>query len=102
MSNLNNLPPFYVGQKVVCVDDTNQCNDTVESCQGYVVEGQKLTVKDFSRAGGVRFYEVFGGYHYGDGEEAGYEPKRFRPLEEQKFPLISMTKVLEEVEVCSN
>lgn len=94
-----NYPPFYVGQKVICIEHypTNpfgfilkgiKLNEilTVRKC--YVLEGR----------GCVLFNEIINPPQYGfpesDNMEPAYPSKRFAPVHEN-FESITLEKVLE-------
>lgn len=115
MEHLNNLPPFYIGQKVVYITGKNMPKGTIDtiidikpnwcSCCPYVLLLKDNKVDDDFRDCSNVECECCG-------EIVPLEKHltirffwfstSFRPLQEQTFPLISMKKVLEEQLVCSN
>lgn len=117
MENLNNLPPFFIGQKVVYITGRSLPknfesrvlsirNDGCK-CSPWLIKihkDSKESTYDIKKYDNVicatcgclipvNIYNQQSGYWYATS---------FRPLQEQKFPLISYSKVLEEVEVGSN
>ena len=60
---------YKAGQKVVCVNDKNQVNTSVQKITGYIKEGIIYEIKSFSSINGIRLKGVNHGYFY-DGEEA--------------------------------
>lgn len=84
---------FYVGQKVACVNDSNQRNASLLTQGDAVVQGRVYVIRDaldaasignpFISGVAVRLFGVVGGF-YPDGEEAVFWGTRFRPLDELK------------------
>jgi len=72
---------FKIGEKVVCIDDTNQNNHTLKTI-GFVKINEIYTIKGFSSEGGLLLEELSGGFWF-DGEEAGFKITRFRKLDYQ-------------------
>jgi hypothetical protein len=67
--------------KVICVDDNNQLTDFFCWPNGFVCQGQVYCVSGWSDCGGlilVGFPSIF----KRTDKEAGFDPKRFRLLEE--------------------
>lgn len=99
MSNLNNLPPFYVGQKVVYIktDTTYTVINMIQAhCGCWAVDvGDKRHI-------GQLYCPEHRDYYDDRSHIDWVKSSNLRPLQEQKFPLISMKKVLEEVEISSN
>jgi len=95
-NNLNNLPPFYVGQKVVCVSSIGPYKKdniyTIMIFQACKICGQKrvgcLKSGKTNCIGGSCVHTEVTGY-------ALVYPTRFAPLKEQSFPLIELSKVIE-------
>lgn len=80
---------FHVGQKVVCIDDTNfthkNVGDTVMAGRIYVIRGFDRYVRKSVRGiylNGVYCRARRGGR--GNGEELSWKPYRFKPLTERK------------------
>lgn len=104
MENLNNLPPFYIGQKVVCnrgalwflndeivVGPKKDEHVIIKNLYNHPIDGWIIDLVEYPSSNIEEYFIVVE-----DGEF------NFKPLQEQKFPLISYSKVLEEVEVGSN
>lgn len=100
-----NLPPFYVGQKVICVN----------SIGTYGLTKNKIyTVHDiFNCVCGIKtvdlgFKTAHAGSRCSNCRKANtgvftYRLDRFRPLQEQKFRAVTFEKVMEETEaICEN
>lgn len=72
---------FYIGQKVVCVDDSNFKNPHLSATKP--VTGRTYTIRGFTPCGNVLLCEVVNPPHYwiwGYGE-GGWFLSRFRPLD---------------------
>lgn len=86
----NNLPPFYVGQKVVCINEKGWVE--VFPFKEVVCDGPKLneicTIRDFDQSGYLLLVGYPGGF------DDGFYPAAFVPFE-QNFQSISYEKVLE-------
>lgn len=108
-NSLNNLPPFYVGQKVVCVDSEN----TVSIHKMLFNKNQIYTVHSIKKTNCCKLWVI----NIGIKDDAdilicpcGKESKndnhfrasRFKPLQQQSFPLISLSKVIEEQLIPAN
>lgn len=117
MEHLNNLPPFYIGQKVVYITGIQlpiYTQDTVIDiiknnckCCEYLIKvkkhpGEKTIIEDkhpYVRCADCAHIVLTSEWN----KTIGYWlASSWRPLQEQTFPLISMKKVLEEQLVCSN
>lgn len=72
---------FKVGQKVVCINDANQYNNTIIGKANPVKKGYIYTIRKINAICGLIFEEFIQGYHY-DGSEAGFKPDRFKLLED--------------------
>jgi hypothetical protein len=94
MNNLKNLPKFYIGQKIVCINDSNQNNETIIKILNKVKEKEVYTVRGFSLIGGILLKEFIHGFHYTN-HEAGFHEDRFNVVQESKFPSLTWSKVLE-------
>lgn len=74
---------FYVGQKVVCIDDQGFSQAQVLLAQ-LPVRGMIYRVRSFTPRGAVRFDELnnarFTNPLDGYGIEPGFDQRRFRPL----------------------
>lgn len=105
---MSNIPPFYVGQKVVCVDGSPEHG--LHKGETYILTDVKMckcgycSVSWGSKSGRSKLTcpgckndmsSSTLGEWYG-------KSTRFRPVQEQKFHLISYSKVLEEVVVGAN
>lgn len=85
--NKLNLPPFYVGQKVVCVDDKKR-----DSRMVYVKLGVEYTISGIIQS--IFGYSVFVSEAWCD-SPLGYYHDRFATLQQQNFPLMTFSKILE-------
>lgn len=97
-NNLNNLAPFYVGQKVVCIK-----THTI----GIYKQGQVFTITDvYIQKCGCKWVVNIGvfsniptmecsscGFNYS--QDNGFAASSFKPLQESVFPSLTMSKVLE-------
>lgn len=83
---------YKVGQKVVCINDKNQVNRSVQKITEYIKEGTIYEIKSFSSIGGIRLKGINHGYFY-DGEEACFNTSRFAPLDE----LLNHNKAVEQL-----
>ena len=104
-----NLPPFYVGQKVVCIKDHTE---------GIVKKGQEYIIMDIvPGCCSVDAWWVDIGYkpspkvlylqcpicHQISQDHLQYLAfYLFAPIEEQKFSKVTYTEILEAVEMCNN
>lgn len=108
---MSNIPPFYIGQKIEAI---------INHTDGDFKKGDRFIVKSLVKkpccgrwtvdVGTPYDYINYSGYNC-CGDCGGrylaecnfyYHPKLFRPVQEQKFPLIEYKKVLEEVPVGAN
>lgn len=95
MENLNNLPSFYVGQKVVYIGRYKELIGSIHTitkvykirCGCYIVETDNLSNDDYNTCSdcGCRIY-IYG--------KVGMASS-FKPLQESVFPSLTMSKVLE-------
>jgi hypothetical protein len=109
MENLNNLPPFFVGQKVVYITGNHMPKDsihTVLGCKQYPCG--HWTVK-INTSSGINYYAkgltcicLKSRIDIDDGIEYYWAAASFRPLQEQKFPLIKLKKIIEKELVSAN
>ncbi len=108
MNTENNLPLFYVGQKVVYItgkcmpkDSIHVVKDVIKlECGCYC-----LDINSNNNYGNKPIVECKNCGKFAKYPRPGVElfvATSFRPLQEQKFPLIKYSKVLEEVNVCEN
>jgi len=106
-NNLNNLPPFYIGQKVIYITGTNMPKDSIHTVSGlhksdcgcYVIQinGQppKVEIGDISNP---NWKCKQCGKQYKKTNENCFRrwlASSFRPLQEETFPLIELSKVIE-------
>jgi hypothetical protein len=96
MENLNNLAPFFVGQKVVAVDAMP--NSTIKNGQTYTITHCYYAPSGNPIAKGGWFWYV--GVVGNDNKSL--RPTIFAPLQEQKFPLIKLKKIIEKELVSAN
>ena len=98
-NNLNNLPPFYVGQKVVAV---------ASHSQGLFKQGQIFTIKSvFISKCKCNDWSVTIGYTSNNklkecstcgavwDNDFSFSATRFAPLQESVFPSLTMSRVIE-------
>lgn len=101
-----NLPPFYVGQKVVCIQSHPM---------GFFKKGQEFTIIDARKMKCCADWVVDIGIHTHylemDCSCCGatvdnisyYRSSRFAPIQESKFKAVTFEKICEEVElICEN
>lgn len=87
---------FKIGQKVVCINDSNQVNCTVIGKLIKVKRDTIYTIREINSIGGLLFQEFIQCHHY-DGSEAGFNPNRFKPLEDNWVNEL-LCKIISEVE----
>lgn len=105
MENLNNLPPFYVGQKVVA---------TKNHPLGAFKKDDKFTILQISKKCcswnvtiGITMPNLTsecrkcGRIWFSDGQW-WFLSEWFAPIKEQKFPLIKLTRIIEKELVSAN
>jgi hypothetical protein len=87
LDNLKNLPSFYIGQKVVCVDDSSGKYDGKKE----LTLNKVYTIIDVDvnyMPHGVRVSEI-----KSNPNEMLFST-RFKPLEQKSLPLITLSKVI--------
>jgi hypothetical protein len=89
---------FYVGQKVVCVDDIT-CWGPPSEMDG-LTKGRVYTIREFARhqtAGefGVRLVEIVRPLRWDDIIEQPFILRRFRPVVERKTDISIFTEMLD-------
>ena len=107
MENLNNLPPFYVGQKIVYITGHNMPKDSIHivkgikisCCEGYAVNVGIKTKRYFEhKNNGIthircskckRISEIDDFFNW-------ILASSFRPLQESPFPSLTMKEVVKE------
>lgn len=103
MENLN-LPPFYVGQKVVYItgismpkNSTHFVSKIVQvecGCWHMAING--LPFNKLPKGHTLTCLECKKGFPQTEENSFyGWDPNSFRPIQEQKYPLIKLTKVIE-------
>lgn len=92
---------FKVGQKVVCINDDFQINNTIRDITDYIKEGVVYEIKSFSSVNGIRLVGVIHGYFY-DNEEACFKQSRFAPLQELKNHDKAVEQLLKELDLQLN
>lgn len=114
MENNLNLPPFYIGQKVVYVTGRNMPKDSVHivldvkkgncKCSDYEIKISVDSVEVYvsAKTTHIQCYDCHTVVSIGDHNSGYWAASSFRPLQEQSYPLIKYSKVLEEESVCSN
>lgn len=102
----NNIPPFYIGQKVVCIKDHNDPECELRLNKVYTVRSLWLCKCGWSVDVGIKdpcvLLEEDTIYYCNVCEvEQNTDSwlllcNRFRPLQEQKAPMLTFTKIKEE------
>lgn len=110
--NLNNLAPFYVGQKVVYITGYNMPKNTVcvvtavfkkPYCNCWHIDINKPNPGGlYNHPGKYNCTECGSVYTVHESQLRGWAASSFRPLQEQSFPLIKYTRVLKDVPVSAN
>lgn len=99
-NNLNNLPPFFIGQKVVYITGISMPKDSVHtvkftnksSCGCWFISiGEDRIDSD----DGSLYYCVECGNNVVGNFINGWSAKSFRPLQESVFPSLIMSKAIE-------
>ncbi len=102
-----NLPPFYVGQKVVYITGINMPKDSVHTvlgiihhpCGCYSIDIGRRYSNTHKRSSCFTHQHAFVTIN----NNIRYVmATSFRPLQEQTFPLLTYSKVLEEVPLGAN
>jgi len=78
---------FYVGQKVVCVDDTpriSHAGNWISVGEVYIIRGLYKNTEDNIVLVGVLLEEIVTGETHLCGREKGFYADRFRPVIEKK------------------
>ena len=88
---------FKIGQKVVCINDKNQVNSSIIGKLNPVKKDYIYTIRKIDSVGGLIFNEFIQGYYY-DGEEAGFNQSRFKPLQDTWVDEL-LCRLMSEVEV---
>ena len=90
MNSQNNLPPFYVGQKVICIDAKKRIPDwPIALKEGVIYTVIAITYKTDEGIGLVlKEVDAFK-------PEWGFFADRFKPLSKQPFSEITYSKVSE-------
>lgn len=88
--NLGNLPPYYIGQKLICINEDGWINEDGLPCEG-PSKNETVTFMGM-RDGGIVLKEY--------PEE--WWPGEFIPAQESKLKIISYSKILEEELVSAN
>ena len=108
MEHLNNLPPFYVGQKVVYIKNIALLENSIHivrsirpwpcGCFDVFVDAYNFTAHS-NWSGRVRCPDHDWCMLPGS---CGIDSKSFRPVLQEKAPLIKLIKVIEEQPVIAN
>ena len=88
--NLNNLPQYYVGQKLICINEDGWINDDGSMCNG-PSENETVTFMGM-RYGGLVLKEY----------QDEWWPDEFVPAKNSELKIVSYSKVLEEELVSAN
>jgi hypothetical protein len=104
-----NIPPFYIGRKVVCIKDHSR---------GAVKKGQEYIIKDiipgcceedswwvdvgYKAPENLRFVTCPNCNNIGTKNIGYIAYYLFAPIEEQQFSKVTYTEILEAVEMCNN
>lgn len=106
-NNLKNLPPFYVGQKVVYVTGNCMPKHSIHTIHNITQHVCGCWCVDI----GLKLNRQYTTYCCHCGNKTKYLPssdidwftsRAFRPLQSQSFPLISLSKVIEKQLVSAN
>ncbi len=100
MENLNNLPPFYSGQKLVCINDSGWVTEFDErdiSGPSYNEIVICVSCKIFNGTWQVELKEYPHPF-----PDNWFWCIEFKPVQEQKFPLIKLSKIIEKELVSAN
>lgn len=81
---------FKVGQKIVCINDSNLPMQTL-------VLNEIYTIESFKDNGGLLLKDAYNGAKFGAPYFYGYRPDRFRPLDES-FAEALLSEIAEEIE----
>lgn len=104
MENKLNLPPFYIGQRVVYITGKNMPKDSVHTvsainqawcgCWEIAINGESLKIKKSNkpmiRCVGCEKRRVSEGFVYDN-----WLASSFRPLQQTSFPLMTFSKIVE-------
>lgn len=105
-NNLNNLPPFYIGQKVVYITGERMLKNSTHTVTGIKKRNcgcWSISIDSFnipSITGKFRCILHINCNWVDDG--ISWKATSFRPYKEQSFPLLTYIKILEEVPVSAN
>lgn len=100
---LSNLPPFYIGQKVVYITGANMPKNSVHTVRGVFKQAcgciMILIDRESNRMPNdtthVRCVECNKRVTIGEYIDAGWFATSFRPVQEQAFPSLTYSKVVE-------
>lgn len=99
-NNLNNPPPFYVGQKVICIKeiiDDWSSTELEEGCKGPLLY-EKYTVRSIKNVvgWGITLEEIINPkFKYIDFlGEAYFAAENFRSIQESPFPNMTLKEVV--------
>lgn len=101
MKNLNNLPPFYVGQKVVYITGFKAPKDSIHTVKDVIKQPcgcYALSIETKAPREGIIYAdgcEDCGKDYMAQKVYTAWNIKSFRPLQESVFPSLTMSKVLE-------
>jgi hypothetical protein len=93
-----NLPPFYIGQKVICITSGIWHHEqTGEPCNG-PKRNDMCTVRGYEdiKTYGYEF-PLLVGY-----DDEGFDYRGFKPLQELKIPFMEYSKIVEKELVSAN
>jgi hypothetical protein len=103
MENLNNLPPFYVGQKVVYITGISMPKNSVHvvsdvykkgcGCCIIGINGDKIIFRK-PKTGLIECSSCRKGYKSDKiFDSKGWNSGSFRPLQQQNFPLMKLSEI---------
>lgn len=105
MNPLENLPPFYVGQKVVAIANYHQLvKDEIYTVRGFIspckcdvieIDLPEKCVKMIYRPPGYPMKCKACGTSLKSNGYSHYKPSRFAPLQESAFPTLTLSRVIE-------
>lgn len=84
---------FYVGQKVVCVDDTPRSQKTYGLTRGRIYNVRGICENARGEVG-LQLEEILIPEKLMNGDERGFYVDRFRPIQERKTDITVFTEIL--------
>jgi len=106
--SINNFPPFYTGQKIVCVAPDGDWYDSNDNVVAGPKNKEVVTCvgcyfkQDYGWAVNLLEYPAIDPNDYFDIIWKEKNMLLFVPVQNQKLKLVSFSKVVEEAEICVN